>query len=182
MQKIQGSSCIRRWYRKMQVLIPSSCIRRCRLDLWIGNIPWSRKWQPALVFLLGKFHGQRSLVGNSHGAVGSWTQLSDWHSTAQYPHNEILLGNKKEWSTDTCCNIDLEKIYAEWKKLIIELGFPGGSVGKEFTCSVWDCLQYRRAGFNPWIRKFPWRRKWQPPLVFLSGKFLGQRSVAGSSP
>ena len=27
--------------------------------------PWSRKWQPAPVFLLGKFHGQRSLVGYS---------------------------------------------------------------------------------------------------------------------
>ena len=27
--------------------------------------PWSRKWQPALVFLPGNFHGQRSLVGYS---------------------------------------------------------------------------------------------------------------------
>ena len=81
-----------------------------------------------------------------------------------------------------CCNIDLEKIYAEWKKLIIELGFPGGSVGKEFTCSVGDCLQYRRARFNPWMGKFPWRKKWQPPPVFLSGKFLGQRSLVGYNP
>ena len=24
------------------------------------------------------------------------------------------------------------------------------------------CLQCRRPGFNPWIRKTPWRRKWQP--------------------
>ena len=27
--------------------------------------PWSRKWQPTLVFLPGKFHGQRSLMGYS---------------------------------------------------------------------------------------------------------------------
>ena len=27
--------------------------------------PWSRKWQPKPVFSLGKFHGQRSLVGYS---------------------------------------------------------------------------------------------------------------------
>ena len=26
---------------------------------------WSRKWQPTPVFLPGKFHGQRSLVGYS---------------------------------------------------------------------------------------------------------------------
>ena len=28
-------------------------------------IPWRRKWQPALVFLPGKLHGQRSLAGYS---------------------------------------------------------------------------------------------------------------------
>ena len=29
-------------------------------------------------------------------------------------------------------------------------------------------LQCRRHGFDPWIRKIPWRRKWQPnPVVFL---------------
>jgi len=27
--------------------------------------PWRRKWQPSPVFLLGEFHGQRSLVGYS---------------------------------------------------------------------------------------------------------------------
>ena len=28
-----------------------------------SKIPWRRKWQPTPVFLPGKFHGQRSLVG-----------------------------------------------------------------------------------------------------------------------
>ena len=28
---------------------------------WIGKIPWRKKWQPAPVFLPGKFYGQRSL-------------------------------------------------------------------------------------------------------------------------
>ena len=32
---------------------------------WVGKIPWSRKWQPTLVFLPGKSHGQRSLVDYS---------------------------------------------------------------------------------------------------------------------
>ena len=31
----------------------------------LGLIPWSRKWQPTPVFLLGKSHGQRSLAGYS---------------------------------------------------------------------------------------------------------------------
>ena len=32
---------------------------------WIRTIPWRRKWQPAPVFLPGKFHGQRNLAGYS---------------------------------------------------------------------------------------------------------------------
>ena len=35
---------------------------------WVEKIPWRRAQQPTLVFLLGEFHGQRSLVGCSpHG-------------------------------------------------------------------------------------------------------------------
>ena len=34
-----------------------------------GRFPWSRKWQPTLVFLSGKFHAQRSLVGYSPGSL-----------------------------------------------------------------------------------------------------------------
>jgi len=31
--------------------------------------------------------------------------------------------------------------------------------------------------FDPWVRKIPWRRIWQPTPVFLPGKFHGQRSL-----
>ena len=31
----------------------------------LGRFPRNRKWQPTPVFLLGNFHGQRSLVGYS---------------------------------------------------------------------------------------------------------------------
>ena len=37
-------------------------------------------------------------------------------------------------------------------------------------------LQYRKHRFNPWVRKIPWRREWQPTPVFLPGEFHGQRS------
>ena len=55
-------------------------------------------------------------------------------------------------------------------------GFPGGSDGKRV------CLQCGRLGFDPWVRKFSWRRKWQPTPVLLPGKSHGQRSLAGYSP
>ena len=42
-------------------------------------------------------------------------------------------------------------------------------------------LQCRRPGFDPWVRKIPWRRI-QPTPVFLPGEFHGKRSLAGYSP
>ena len=48
--------------------------------------------------------------------------------------------------------------------------------GKESTC------QCRSREFNPWIRKSPLRRKWQPTPVFLPGKSHGQRSLAAYNP
>ena len=53
---------------------------------------------------------------------------------------------------------------------------PWWLIGKEPTC------QCRRRGFDPWVRKSPWRRKWQPIPVFLPGKLHGQGSLEGYSP
>ena len=36
----------------------------------------------------------------------------------------------------------------------------------------------RGCRFNPWVRKTPWRRAWQPPPVFLAGEFHRWRSLA----
>ena len=46
----------------------------------------------------------------------------------------------------------------------------------------YHCLQCGRPGFDPWVRKILWRRKWQPTPVFLPGKSHGQRSLVGYSP
>jgi len=56
------------------------------------------------------------------------------------------------------------------------LSFPGGASGKEPAC------QGRRYVFDPWFRKIPWRRAWQPMPVFLLGESHGQRSPVCYSP
>ena len=53
-----------------------------------------------------------------------------------------------------------------------------GSVDNESACNTGD----RGRGFNPWVRKIPWRKKWQPAPVFLPGEFPGQRSLVDYSP
>ena len=55
---------------------------------WVGKIPWSRKQQLTPVFLPGKCHGQRSLVGYSpqdHTELDMTKQLSmNTHSADTY--------------------------------------------------------------------------------------------------
>ena len=51
--------------------------------------------------------------------------------------------------------------------------------GKESAC---QCRRHKRHEFDPWVGKIPWRRIWLPSVVFLPGKFHGQRSLAGCSP
>ena len=61
-------------------------------------------------------------------------------------------------------DLDVSNQFARWLR------------GKESTC------QRRRHGFSPWVRKIPWRWKWQPTPIFLPGKSHGQKSLAGYSP
>ena len=58
--------------------------------------------------------------------------------------------------------------------------FPGGSDGKVPVYNAGDPGSI--PGSDPWVRKIPWRRKWQPTPVFLPGEFHGQRSLASYSP
>ena len=47
---------------------PACQCRRCKrrgFSLWVGKIPWRRKWQPTPVFLPAESRGQRSLAGYS---------------------------------------------------------------------------------------------------------------------
>ena len=43
-------------------------------------------------------------------------------------------------------------------------------------------LQCGTPGFNSWVGKISWRRKWQSTPVLLPGKSHGQRSLVGYSP
>ena len=46
------------------------------------------------------------------------------------------------------------------------LGLPRRHSGKE---STYQWRRYKRHGFDPWVGKMPWRRKWQPTPVVLPG-------------
>ena len=54
-----------RWLSGKESACQSRRCKRHGFDPSVGKITWSRKWQPTPVLLPGKFHGQRSLEGNS---------------------------------------------------------------------------------------------------------------------
>ena len=58
-------------------------------------------------------------------------------------------------------------------------GLPVGTSGKESACQFRRCKSCR---FNLWVGKIPWRKTWQPTLVFLPGTSHGQRSLAVYGP
>ena len=57
----------------------------------------------------------------------------------------------------------------------IYMGFPGFSDKKK-------SLECRRPGFDPWIRKMPYRKESLPTVVFLPGESHGPRSLMDYSP
>ena len=61
-------NCYPPWASQV-VLVMNNLLRRrhkrCWFGSWVGTILWNRKWKPAPVFLSGRFHGQRNLVGHN---------------------------------------------------------------------------------------------------------------------
>ena len=63
----------------------------------------------------------------------------------------------------------------EWLTFIYS--FPGGSVVKNLSANAEAAGD---GGFDSWVEKTPWKRKWQPTPVFR--ELHGPRNLAGYSP
>ena len=65
--------------------------------------------------------------------------------------------------------------FGEKEYMYVYGGLPTWLSGKVSSC------QRRRREVELCVRQIPWRRKWQPTPVILSGKSDGQKSLAGYS-
>ena len=84
----------------------------------------------------------------------------------------------KDWGQEEKVVTEDETRLSDWTTIVQLLGFPGGASDKEPAC---QCRRRKKHQFEPWVRKIPWRRAWQPIPVFLSGESHGQRSLAAYS-
>ena len=105
------------------------------------------------------------LSGDSAFA-GTWSRtlkskvLGQWFSTNAVLAPQGTLGNL--WRR--CChNWDFAGI-----SCVEARSFPGGTM---------ENRRCQRCRFHPWVRKIPWRRKWQPSPVFWPGESHGQRGL-----
>ena len=115
--------------------------------------------------------GREAWCAAVHGVTKSW--LSYWTTTintnADHCNKEVetLKRNKSK----------VDNSIAEIKsKLRAIKGLPRWLSFEESPC------QCRGCGFDPWVGKILWRRKWQTTLVFLPGKYHVQRNLTSCTP
>ena len=121
----------------------------------------------------------KSLYNTEYGflpyTVGPWSLLYIWYSVCVNPKPLIH-------PYPLTFHFGIQKlvfcVYASISVLYILLFASASMVAQ----TVKPLPAKRRPRFNPWVRKSPWRRKWQPTPVFLPGEFHGQRSLVGYSP
>ena len=98
-----------------------------------------------------------------------------WQENSLLPSYQFFPKYIFEFSASTVMNLNR---ILPWNEQIVQSNkresmwkLPRCLSGKESSCT-----------FDPWVRKIPWRRKWQPTPVFLPGESHGQRSLVGYSP
>ena len=53
------------------------------------------------------------------------------------------------------------------------MGFSDGASSEE---PAGQCRRCKGRGFDPWVKKIPWRRAWQPPPGFLPGESVNREA------
>ena len=162
---------------------------------------WQRmRWLDGITNLMDR----EAWLAAVHGVAKSWTWLSDWielinvegrickqwycviswgdfqvkcwrHSL--FPSNYLTVKcEKREMNLEKKKSLVKKHSLQIWKILSQS---PGGTSGKAPAC---PCRRSKRLRVDPWVGKIPWRRAWQPTLVFLPRESHGQRSLEDCSP
>ena len=116
--------------------------RRCKrhgFDPWVGKIPWSRKWQPAPVFLPEKSHGHKKLAGYSLWGH-KMLELTEWlriHTHSEYA--DLFLNGQHDRNPQ----IWVEIIFLEGQHLVFvlflfPLFLPSNPLGLSWSCALWE--------------------------------------------
>ena len=112
------------------------------------------------------------LVKNPPAMQETWVQSLGWEDLLEEgmeTHSSILAWRipmgKEAWQATVHRVEQLSSVAKSRTQLsTCWIWLPSWLSGKE------SAYQYRRCGFNPWVGKISWGRKWQPTPVFLPGE------------
>ena len=135
-----------------------------------------------------KFHGWRSLVGCS-----PWGHEESDKTERLHFHFSLSCIGEGNGNPLQCSCLENPRDGGAWwaaiygvtqsrtgLKQLSSSYFPGGANGKELAC---QCRRCKRRGFDSWIGKIPWRRKWQhSPVFLLGGSHMDRGNLTGDSP
>ena len=98
----------------------------------------------------------------------------------------VCRGPRESLSEEACVMVRCSWSHgaAKWSGLASPTVCPPGSWNSPWLqrMGACQCRRHKRCGFDSWVWKIPWRRKWQPIPVFLPGEPHGQESLVGYSP
>ena len=153
---------------------------------WVQSLgqedPRRREKLPTPVFCPGEFHD--CIV---HRVAKSQIQLRDFH----FPLPHQMQSNSPINKPIKDCSIKIQKCpganrQVQWQFTALpcnvlnisgwcKSGFPGSQTQRfRLQCRWW----FGEEG-DPWVRKIPWRRAWQPTPVFLPGESLWTEEPGG---
>ena len=120
------------------------------------------------------------LVKNLPAMQETWVQSLGWEDPLEMgktTHSSILA-----WRIPWTVVHGVSKSQSQLSDLHFHfhylLGLPRWCSGKQYTCQGG---RHKQCGFDPWVGKISWRRKWQPTPIFLPGEAHGQRNLVGYS-
>ena len=129
------------------------------------------------------------LIWNDPDAVKDWRQeetgttedeMAGWHHWL-HGHVWVNAGVGDGQEGPVCCS-PWDRMSQTWLSNWTELSTKH-SIGASLVAqTVKNLPAMLETQVDPWVRKIPWRRKWQPIPVFLLGEFHEQKSLAGYSP
>ena len=117
---------------------PANAGDRYGFDPWIGNIPWSMKWQPTPVFLPGESHGQSNLAG-----------YSPWGRKELDMTEATWLAYMHDTNLETCKVFTGLSSFHTGNENPTLYGFTDSSVGKESDCNGGDSSSIPGLGRSP---------------------------------
>ena len=94
--------CLEVWGFQLRIHLQFRRHKKQGFDPWVGKIPWSRKWQPTVVFLPEKFHGQRSWQATVLGFSKGQNDRAHTYTHAFNPVVKLLRcyhGSDVKWYT-----------------------------------------------------------------------------------